>query len=43
MIADPEDKMDREWTRIDTNVVSYSRSFVSIRGCNLRILFQFLG
>jgi hypothetical protein len=43
MIAGPEDKMNREWTRIDANVVFYSRSFVSIRGCNLRILFQFLG
>jgi hypothetical protein len=33
MIADPTDKMNREWTRIDTNVVSYSRSFVvAIRG-----------
>jgi hypothetical protein len=30
MIADPEDKMDREWTRIDTNVVSYSRSFAVV-------------
>jgi hypothetical protein len=55
MIADPEDKMNREWTRIDANAVASSRSFVSIRGlifsrgcgsaalCNLRILYQFLG
>jgi hypothetical protein len=54
MIADTEEKMNRDWTRIDANVVSYSRSLVSTRClifsrgcgsatlCNLWILFQVL-